>query len=126
MNIFNGLNHIREKSGHKETDINKLKERLSYWLGTYWVDFDHVYMKPRLVHNWPDVKDQNDELSTRILKLADQYKEELKQREKNKNEDKEDDINNFSRFAPLKNINSNEIKKNIVGEEENLGVTSIY
>lgn len=58
-----------------------MKNRLSYWLGTYWVEFDFVYMKPRLVHNWPHVKDDNDNIAKRIKEAMKQYKEEIKQPE---------------------------------------------
>ena len=50
-----------------------LKTRLSYWLGTYWVEFDFVYMKPKLVHNWPQVKDDNDIIALRIKEAIDKY-----------------------------------------------------
>jgi hypothetical protein len=53
-----------------------LKNRLSYWLGTYWVEFDFVYMKPRLVHNWPQVKDDNDNIARRIKEAMHIYREE--------------------------------------------------
>lgn len=45
-------------------------------------------MKPRLVHNWPHVKEENDELSDRILNLAQNYSEELQERKKKLEEHK--------------------------------------
>lgn len=53
--------------------MNKLKNRLSYWLGTYWVEFDFVFMKPRLVHNWPQVKDDNDKIAQKIKDAIDDF-----------------------------------------------------
>jgi hypothetical protein len=50
-----------------------LKDRLSYWLGTYWVEFDFVFMKPRLVHNWPQVKDDNDKIAQKIKDAIDDF-----------------------------------------------------
>lgn len=57
----------------KETDPNVLKKRLSYWIGTYWVEFDDVYMKPKLVHNWPEVKKDNDNIARRIKNNISEY-----------------------------------------------------
>lgn len=56
-----------------------MKNRLSYWLGTYWVEFDFVYMKPRLVHNWPQVKDDNDNIANRIREAMQNYSEQQKE-----------------------------------------------
>lgn len=50
----------------KEKNFEVLKNRLSYWLGTYWLEFDYMYMKPRLVHNWPSVKVDNDNIAKKI------------------------------------------------------------
>lgn len=46
---------------------------MSYWLGTYWIDFDEVYMKPKLIHNWPKVKDQHDEISSIIKNVIHEH-----------------------------------------------------
>ena len=61
-----------------------MKNRLSYWLVNYWVEFDNNYMKKRLIHDWPNCKIQNNELSEKITDLADEYVEEYKKREENK------------------------------------------
>lgn len=57
----------------KEKDESKLKLRLSYWLGTYWIDFDNVYMKPKLIYNWPNVKDEHDQISKIIKTVTHDY-----------------------------------------------------
>lgn len=72
----------------KEKDENKLKQRLSYWLGTYWVDFDNVYMKPKLIHNWPDVKKEHDQVSKIIKNVIKEFKKSAKQDKKDKKESK--------------------------------------
>lgn len=58
---------------NKEKDLDVLKQRLSYWLGTYWVDFDWVYMKPKLVNNWPRVKYTNDIIAEKIKEAIKIY-----------------------------------------------------
>jgi hypothetical protein len=50
-----------------------LKQRLSYWLGHYWIEFDYVYMKPKLIYNWPGVKDDNDNIAKTIREAIHQY-----------------------------------------------------
>lgn len=118
MPLFIVLFIISDVGGHKETDIKKLKERLSYWLGTYWVDFDHVYMKPRLVYNWPEVREENDELSSRILVLADDFSKELKERRKHRTDD---DIYNYNRLGQgISRENLTELRP-MLTEEENWG-----
>jgi len=69
---------------HKEKDIKKLENRFSYWISNYWLEFDNVYMKKRLVHDWPNCKTQNDELSEKITDLAEDYNEEFKKRDHEK------------------------------------------
>ena len=120
-NTFNLFKlNFSDVGGHKETDINKLKERLSYWLGTYWVEFDHVYMKPSLVHNWPHVKEENDELSSKILELANEYSNELKEKKKHRNEEEENDRNNFNRIRPGSTRDNLTELRPVITEEENL------
>lgn len=75
-------------------------------------------MKPRLVHNWPHVKEENDELSSRILNLANDYSHELEERKKQNNENT--DTNNFSRFTPIDNKDNITELKPVMSEEENL------
>lgn len=41
-------------------------------------------MKKRLVHDWPNCKVQNEELSEKITDLADEYSDEFKRRQENK------------------------------------------
>lgn len=80
-----------------------------------------MYMKPRLVHNWPDVKEENDELSSKILKLANDYSAELKERKKHTQH--EDNRFNFvNRHIPASNrdVNATELRP-VLSEEENLG-----
>lgn len=67
----------------KEKDINVLKETLSYWLFNYWSEFDNNYMKKRLCHDWPNCKIQNDELSEKIVDLADEYNDQIKKNQQN-------------------------------------------
>jgi cytochrome P450 len=69
----------------KEKDEFKLKQRLSYWLGNYWVEFDNVYMKPRLIHNWPAVKNEHDQVSKIIKDVIKDFKDE-------KNENSKDNL----------------------------------
>ena len=69
---------------HREKDINVLKNRFSYWISNYWLEFDNAYMKKRLVHDWPNCRTQNLELSERIIECADDYNEEFKKREAEK------------------------------------------
>ena len=54
-------NKIEEFS--KEKNLEVLKKRLSYWLGTYWLQFDDAYLKPKLICNWPEVKKEHDEIA---------------------------------------------------------------
>ena len=65
----------------KEKDENKLKQRLSYWLGTYWIDFDNIYMKPKLIYGWPLVQDEHDEISTIVRNVIKDYTQEKKRKE---------------------------------------------
>ncbi len=57
-------------------------------------------MKPRLVHNWPHVKEENDELSSKILDLANNYTAELKERKKHREE-------NATELSPVLNEEEN-------------------
>ncbi len=58
----------------KEKDPAKLKQRLSYWLGTYWVEFDFMYLKPKLVNNWPEVRNDTEVIAERIKVAINEYK----------------------------------------------------
>ena len=81
-------NKIEEFS--KEKDLEKLKKRLSYWLGTYWLQFDDAYLKPKLICNWPEVKKEHDEIAEVITDVIKNYLEEKKKvKEDNNNENEE-------------------------------------
>ena len=55
-------------------------------------------MKKRLVHDWPNCKTQNDELSERIIECADDYNEEFKKREAEKANQNSNDNNSMNDF----------------------------
>ena len=57
------------KSKKEKKSIDELKTQVSYWLGHYWVEFDDVCIKPKLISNWPEVKEDSDNL-TRLIKIA--------------------------------------------------------
>jgi hypothetical protein len=97
----------------KEKDIKKLKERLSYWMGTYWVEFDNLYMKSELVHGWPHVKEEHDDISKIIKKEIDEYKVLKKSKKK---------VNEHVHELVLINIETPEKRKNPlkVGESPKL------
>lgn len=71
-------NKVEEFS--KEKDIEVLKKRLSYWLGTYWLQFDDAYLKPKLICNWPEVKKEHDEIAEVITDVIKKYLEEKKKK----------------------------------------------
>ena len=81
-------NKIEEFS--KEKNIEVLKKRLSYWLGTYWLQFDDAYLKPKLIDdaylkpklicNWPEVKKEHDEIAEVITDVIKKYLEEKKKK----------------------------------------------
>ena len=75
-------------------------------MGTYWVEFDNLYMKPKLVHNWPHVKEQHDQISIIIKKEIDEYKQHKKI--KDNQESKEHNINMISIETPEKKVISEE------------------
>jgi len=60
-------------SQHKEKNLDKLRKRLSYWLGTYWIEFDFMYIKPKLVNNWPQVRDDTEIVPQRIRDAMNEY-----------------------------------------------------
>ena len=81
-------NKIEEFS--KEKDLEKLKKRLSYWLGTYWLQFDDAYLKPKLICNWPEVKKEHDEIAEVITDVIKNYLEEKKKIKEDNNNDNEE------------------------------------
>jgi hypothetical protein len=54
-------------------DEEKLKQKLSYWLSTYWRQFDRFYVKPKLIHNWPQVADDHEEIANGISKVMEEF-----------------------------------------------------
>lgn len=66
----------------KEKDLKVLQKRLSYWLGTYWLQFDDIYLKPKLICNWPEVKKEHDEIADVITDVIKNYLEEKRKRKK--------------------------------------------
>lgn len=65
----------------KEKDENKLKQRLSFWVGTYWIEFDNIYMKPKLIYGWPHVKNEHDEISTIVKNVIKDYAQEKRHKD---------------------------------------------
>ena len=93
---------IKEEEFSKEKDIQKLKQRLSYWLGTYWLQFDDAYLKPKLICNWPEVKMEHDEIAQVIQEVCQKYSSEKKKKklfladkENNIDNNENDDENNL-------------------------------
>ena len=68
----------------KEKNVEVLKKRLSYWLGTYWLQFDDAYLKPKLICNWPEVKKEHDEIAEVIQEVIKKYLEEKHKKRKRK------------------------------------------
>jgi hypothetical protein len=88
----------------KEKDENKLKQRLSFWLSTYWLEFDNVYMKPKLIHNWPSVIYEHEDVSKIIKNVIKEYKNKDRQEDlkienlkKQLNDDELDREGNYER-----------------------------
>ena len=103
-------NKIEEFS--KEKNIEVLKKRLSYWLGTYWLQFDDAYLKPKLICNWPEVKKEHDEIAEVITDVIKKYLEE-KKKKKLYLADKENNNNDV-------NEEGNEMKERLYsGENDN-------
>ena len=99
-------NKVEEFS--KEKNLEVLKKRLSYWLGTYWLQFDDAYLKPKLICNWPEVKKEHDEIAEVITDVIKNYIDEKRKKE-------EGEMNN--------NINNTEegyeLKEKLVNNEKN-------
>ena len=74
----------------KEKDLEVLKKRLSYWLGTYWLQFDDAYVKPKLICNWPEVKKEHDEIAEVITDVIKNYLEEKKKVKEDNNNGNEE------------------------------------
>ena len=95
-------NKIEEFS--KEKNLEVLKKRLSYWLGTYWLQFDDAYLKPKLICNWPEVKKEHDEIAEVITDVIKNYMDEKTSKE---NEEKDE------------NKEGNEIKEKLLNSDKN-------
>ena len=95
-------NKIEEFS--KEKNLEVLKKRLSYWLGTYWLQFDDAYLKPKLICNWPEVKKEHDEIAEVITDVIKNYMDGKKSKE---NEEKDE------------NKEGNEIKEKLLNSDKN-------
>ena len=39
-------------------------------MGTYWVEFDNLYMKQKLIHGWPHVKEEHDHKITKTIAIV--------------------------------------------------------
>lgn len=81
-----------------------LKKRLSYWLGTYWLQFDDAYLKPKLICNWPEVKKEHDEIAEVITDVIKNYMDGKTSKE---NEEKDE------------NKEGNEIKEKLLNSDKN-------
>ena len=91
----------------KEKNLEVLKKRLSYWLGTYWLQFDDAYLKPKLICNWPEVKKEHDEIAEVITDVIKNYIEERRNRVN-------EEINNNA-----DNIEENELKEKLYSGNKN-------
>ena len=101
----------------KEKDFEILKKRLSYWIGTYWLQFDDAYLKPKLICNWPEVKKEHDEIAEVIKGVITKYLEEKKRKKSqmlvSDNKENNNEINNEyqTEYMKLEDGNSNQLKK---------------
>lgn len=74
---------VKKSQFSKEKNLKKLKQRLSYWIGTYWLSFDDEYVKPKLISGWPEVKKEHDEIAMVIQNVIKNYLKEKKQSKNN-------------------------------------------
>ena len=101
----------------KEKDFEILKKRLSYWIGTYWLQFDDAWVKPKLICNWPEVKKEHDEIAEVIKGVITKYLEEKKRKKSqmlvSDNKENNNEINNEyqTEYMKLEDGNSNQLKK---------------
>ena len=102
-------NKIEEFS--KEKNIKVLQKRLSYWLVGNWLQFDNIYLKPKLICNWPEVKKEHDEIAEIIPDVIKKYLEE-KKKKKLYLLDKKNGINI--------NEDENELKEKLYGRENDI------
>ena len=96
----------------KEKNLEVLKKRLSYWLGTYWLQFDDAYLKPKLICNWPEVKKEHDEIAEVITDVIKKYLEEKynQKEEENNNKKKKKGSEKNEKF--IKNDEYNDYQTN--------------
>ena len=80
---------------------------MSYWLGTYWLQFDDAYLKPKLICNWPEVKKEHDEIAEVIQEVIKKYLEEKHKKRK----ETSDNINETEE--------NNEMKERLFNEDKN-------
>ena len=75
---FNFLhpNFSDKYEGSKETNIEILKTRISYWLGHYWREFDDMIIKPALCYQWPWTAVDNKNVQKIILQSLKKYEDE--------------------------------------------------
>ena len=92
----------------KEKNLEVLKKRLSYWLGTYWLQFDDAYLKPKLICNWPEVKKEHDEIAEVITDVIKNY---IDERDKREDEEYNNNINNEEE--------ENEMKEKLLNSDKN-------
>jgi len=95
----------------KEKNIKVLQKRLSYWLVGNWLQFDNIYLKPKLICNWPEVKKEHDEIAEIIPDVIKKYLEE-KKKKKLYLLDKKNGINI--------NEDENELKEKLYGRENDI------
>jgi hypothetical protein len=62
---------------------------LSYWFGTYWKQFDNIFLKPKLIYRWPLIKEEHDEIANIIKTEIEDYKSIKKQKANQEYEFKE-------------------------------------
>jgi hypothetical protein len=79
----------------KEKDINKLKQRLSYWLGTYWKEFDNFFLKPLVIYRWPLIKEEHDEIADIIKTEIESYNSTKKLKKEQETDIKEIQVLNI-------------------------------
>ena len=76
-------------------------------MGTYWLQFDDAYLKPKLICNWPEVKKEHDEIAEVITDVIKNYIEERGNRVN-------EEINNNA-----DNIEENELKEKLYSGNKN-------
>ena len=96
----------------KEKNLEVLKKRLSYWLGTYWLQFDDAYLKPKLICNWPEVKKEHDEIAEVITDVIKKYLEEKYNQKEEENNNIENENGSEKNEKFIKNDEYNDYQTN--------------